>query len=51
MAAFLAINRHDCHATDAHVVTQMMRLAEWRISKDELADWIRDHMTAIKAEA
>jgi death-on-curing protein len=46
IAAFLDINGHDLQATDADVVTQMLGLAAGQISEPELADWIRDHMTA-----
>lgn len=44
MATFLGINGHHLEATDAEVVTEMLALAAGRVSKQELADWIRQHI-------
>lgn len=41
IATFLGINRYDLRATDADVVTQILALADNRVSERELADWIR----------
>jgi death-on-curing protein len=43
IATFLGINGHDLRATDADVVTQILALADNRVSEAELADWIRAH--------
>src|SRR5881396_1217534 len=43
IATFLGINVYDLQATDADVVTQVVALANNRISEAELADWIRTH--------
>jgi prophage maintenance system killer protein len=43
MVTFLGMNGHDLRATDAQVVTEILALADGRVSEDELADWIRQH--------
>jgi death-on-curing protein len=43
VATFLGINGYDLRATDADVVTQILALADNRVSEAELADWIRTH--------
>lgn len=43
IATFLGINGYDLRATDADVVTQILALADNRLSEAELADWIRTH--------
>jgi len=43
ITTFLGINGYDLQATDADVVTQVVALANNRISEAELADWIRTH--------
>lgn len=48
MATFLGINRHEFRATDADVVTEMLALASGQVSEEDLADWIRKHMTKLK---
>ena len=48
MATFLGINGYDLKATDAEVVTQILALADSRVSEKELADWIRKHSTKRK---
>lgn len=48
MATFLGINRHEINATDADVVTEMLALATGQASEEDLADWIRKHMTKLK---
>lgn len=41
MATFLGMNGYDLTATDADVVTQILALADGRVSEDALADWVR----------
>lgn len=41
IATFLGINGYDLRATEADVVTQILALADNRVSEAELADWIR----------
>ncbi len=48
VATFLGINGYDLTATDADVVTEMLALAAGYVSEEELASWIRDHMTKLK---
>lgn len=48
MATFLGINRHEINATDADVVSEMLALATGQASEEDLADWIRKHMTKLK---
>ena len=48
IATFLGLNGYELTATDAEVVTQVLRLAGGRVSEEELARWIRDH--TIKAK-
>ena len=43
IATLLGINGYDLQATDAAVVTQILALADNRVSEAELADWIRTH--------
>jgi len=43
MVTFLGLNGHDFSATDAEVVTEILALADGRVSERELADWIRQH--------
>ena len=40
---FLGINGHDLDATDAEVISEMLALADGRVSEEELAGWIRQH--------
>ena len=48
IATFLGINGYDPRATDADVVTQILALADNRVSEAELADWIRTRSTKRK---
>jgi death-on-curing protein len=48
IATFLGINGYDLQATDADVVTQILALADDRLSEAELADWIRTHRSQQK---
>lgn len=41
MVTFLGMNGHELEATDAEVVTEMLALANGRVSEEELADWLR----------
>ena len=43
MITFLGVNGYDFSATDAEVVTEILALADGRISGDALSDWIRLH--------
>jgi death-on-curing protein len=45
IVTFLGMNDHDLDATDADVVSEMLALADGRVSEAELADWIRQHST------
>lgn len=40
---FLGLNGHGFHATDAEVVTEMLALADGRVSEGQFADWVRGH--------
>jgi hypothetical protein len=48
IATFLGINGYDLRATDAAVVTQILTLADNRVSEAALADWIRTHSSKRK---
>jgi death-on-curing protein len=41
IVTFLGLNGHDLRATDADVLTEVLALADGRVSEDELADWIQ----------
>ncbi len=41
MVTFLGMNGHDVEVSDADVVTEMLALADGRVSEKELADWLR----------
>ena len=43
MVTFLDLNGYELVATDAEVVTEMVALADGRMSEDELVGWIREH--------
>lgn len=43
IVTFLGLNGHELRATDADVVTEIMALADRRLSEDELGKWIRQH--------
>lgn len=43
IATFLGINGYDLKVTDAEVVTEILALADGRVSEEDLADWIRTH--------
>lgn len=43
IVTFLGLNGHELRATDADVVTEIMALADGRLSEDELGKWIRQH--------
>lgn len=45
MATFLGINGYELDATDADVISEVLALAEGRVSEEELIDWIRTHST------
>lgn len=43
MVTFLGVNGHDFSASEAEVVTEILALADGRVSEDALAAWIRQH--------
>jgi death-on-curing protein len=43
LITFLGVNGHDFSATEAEVVTEILALADGRVSEGALAEWIRDH--------
>jgi death-on-curing protein len=43
IVTFLGINGHDLDTTDADVISEMVGLADGRVSEEELAAWIRQH--------
>jgi death-on-curing protein len=45
MVTFLGMNGHNLEVTDAEVVTEVLALADGRVSEEALADWIRQHLT------
>jgi death-on-curing protein len=45
IVTFLGINGLDLDATDAEVISEMLALADGRVSEEELADWIRQYST------
>ena len=46
MVTFLGLNGHEFVATDAEVVAEIVALAEGRVSEDDLADCIRQHLAS-----
>jgi death on curing protein len=43
IVTFLGVNGRDLDATDAEVVSEVLALADGRVSEEELAEWIRQH--------
>ena len=43
MVTLLGMNGYNLEASDADVVTEMLALADGRVSEEELADWLRRH--------
>lgn len=43
MVTFLGLNGHDFSATETEVVTEILALADGRVSEQALDDWIRQH--------
>ena len=43
MVTVLGLNGHDFFATETEVVTEILALADGRVSEEELAEWIRRH--------
>jgi death on curing protein len=43
IVTFLGINGHEFDATDAEVISEIVALADGRVSEGELAEWIRQH--------
>ena len=44
MVTFLGMNGTDFEASDAEIVSEMLALADGRVSEEELAGWLRDHV-------
>ncbi len=44
LVTFLGVNSHDLDTTDADVVATIVELAAGRLTEDELAQWIREHL-------
>lgn len=44
LVTFLGVNGHDLDTTDADVVATIVELAAGRLTEDELAQWIREHL-------
>jgi death-on-curing protein len=45
MVTFLGMNGRELEATDAEVVAEIVALADGSVSKESLANWIRQHST------
>ncbi len=45
MVTFLELNGHKFEAGDADVVAEILALADGRVTEEELAGWIRQHVT------
>jgi death-on-curing protein len=45
LATFLGMNGCELVATDEEVVTEILALADGRVTEGQLADWIRTHTT------
>ena len=45
IVTFLGVNGHDLDVTDAEVISEMLALADGRVSEEELAERIRQHST------
>lgn len=48
MVTFLEINGYSFEATDTEVVTELLALADGRVSESELAAWVRDRVRRIQ---
>lgn len=48
MATFLGLNGYELQATDADVVTQILALADGRVSEEALTAWVRTQSTKTK---
>lgn len=47
LVTFLGVNGHDLDTTDADVVVTIVELAAGRLAEDELAQWIREHLSPV----
>lgn len=45
MVTFLGVNGYDFSATEADVVSEIVSVADGRVSEEALGDWIRRHST------
>jgi death-on-curing protein len=46
--SFLGITGHHLDATDTEVISEMLALADGRVSEEELAEWIRPLLAGVK---
>ena len=49
MVTFLGINGLEFEAAEAHVVAEMLLLAEGVVSEEQLAVWVRAHSKRVRA--
>jgi len=45
LVTFLGLNGQEFAASDAEVVAEILALADGKVGEEELADWIRQHVT------
>jgi death-on-curing protein len=45
LVTFLGLNGQEFDASDAEVVAEILALADGKVGEEELADWIRQHVT------
>jgi death on curing protein len=48
MVTFLGVNGHQFAATEAEVVTEMLALADGRVSAEALSEWVRQHCSKVR---
>jgi death-on-curing protein len=48
MITFLGVNGYDFDATETEVVTEILAVADGRVSEAALTDWIRQHSAHVK---
>ena len=47
IAIFLGLNGKELETTEAEVVTTMLALAAGDLTEDQLAQWVREHLTTL----
>lgn len=45
MVTFLGVHGHTFDASDAEIVAEILALADRKVEEEEIADWIRQHVT------